>query len=264
MDHTALDRYNAKMWEAGARIMCADNKGSEFLAAVEPYHQEVRRFSEMIQPYLNSYQELFEERLQSVVRWEYGRGGCGIARGCYYPCPVTDLIVGGFNRGKLLKRLKGANLPDYRFGFDQQDRLVTVEWYEKTHSIQKEAIVYQGDISVGITFEQTEFDGGINYIRLSSARKCVYQNTRLGFMETATLMDNEIYNFQIEEYTYSEEGIRTYSKLHFIPEDNLASHYVCGFSHDQEGYLTAYWPIGDNGRTYKEPHIYTITKKRKV
>lgn len=263
MDHTALDCYNAKRRKAGSRSMEKNDIDPEFLAATEPYYQEVQRINKTIQPYLNSYRTLFEEELQTVVRWEYGRGGRGNARGYYYPCPITDLIVGGFERGKLLKRLKGAKPPDYRFGFDKDNHLVTVEWYEAVHSVQKEAIVYQGNISWGITFEETVFHDGTAFICPSSVRKCVYNHDRLEFMETADLIDNEINRLQIEEYTYAEAGIQTYSFLLFSPKGNFANHRVYGFVHNEEGYLTGTWSICDNGRD-EDPYIYPITKKRKI
>lgn len=260
MDYSKLDHYLEGQRKAGIKHISAEDKSEAYLAAIEPFHLENQRLNQVLPPYVNRCQPLFEAQKKAVVRWEYGRGGLGHARGCYYPCPVSDLIVGGFDRGKLLKRLKGAKPPDYVFGFNQKDQLVIVEWYTGERIYEQEVIFYEGQESQSIRFR--DFKPGLY---MSDSRKCVYDGDRLVFMETAKFDTlNKVAEFQIDEYTYSEDGIQTYSCFLFIPATNLASHRVYGFSHDQEGYLTEYWPIWNNGTAYQDPHIYTITKKRKV
>lgn len=260
MDYTALDRYLEKKRKNGIRVFGPEDKSEEYLAAIAPFHVEIQRLNQVIQPYVACCQSLFEEQKKTVVRWEYGRSELGFARGYYYPCPVTDLIVGGFNRGKLLKRLKGANPPDFVFGFNQENQLVTVEWHTDEKDYDKEVIFYEGQESRSLRFSNFK-----NSLYMSEARKCVYEGDRLVFMETAEFVPpNIVGTFQIEEYSYSADGIQTYSIFQFMDSFNSAIHRVYGFSHDEEGYLKEYWPIWGNGIVHKNPHIYTITKKRKV
>lgn len=260
MDYTALDRYLEWQRDSGNECFCTEDKSEAFLAAIAPFHSEVQRLNQVLRPYVNNCQSLFKEQKKTVVRQEYGRGGLGNARGYYYPCPVTDLIVGGFNRGKLLKRLKGANPPDYVFGFNSQNQLVAVEWYTGEDVYEKEVIFYEGQVSRSIRFNDYRYG-----LYITDARKCIYEGDRLMFMETVEFDTlKKVSGFEIEEYTYSEEGIQTYSNLMFRPDNNLVSHRIYGFSHDPEGYLTGTWVAWKNGKKDKNPHIYPITKMRKI
>ncbi len=267
MDYTAIDRYLdeelGRLLEEGTTINLLFGEPTEtFLTATAPFYQELQRFDEALQPYVSACQELFEVQKKTVVRWEYGRGGFVSPRGYYYPCPVTDLYVGGFSRGRLLKRLKGANPPDYIFGFNSQNHLVTVEHYTVEGYYQQEAIFYEGNVSQGIRFQNSNIG-----LYILDARKCVYYGDRLVFMETAEFdpyHKTNVQSIHIEEYTYSAEGIQTHSVFNFNPQYNFVSHRIQGFSHDSEGYVKDTWQIGATSRTRPNPFIYPITKKRKV
>lgn len=92
-------------------------------------------------------------RQPEIAVWQYGRGGETIHRGYYCPSLIYDIVVGGANRGKLLKRLK--NPATYVYGFDESGNLVSVK---NNDSGTEECIWRNGDLELGVTFDTSWVD----------------------------------------------------------------------------------------------------------
>lgn len=140
-------------------------------------------------------EEYYREIEQEVCDWQYGVGGLRIPRGYYCPSLIRDIVIGNCHRGKLLKRVTKRSKPSYRYGFDKEGRLRTVEYLDETYGDTKEFIIYNGSREIGITF--TVHDGMPS---IDSISESYYEGNR------------------IQEYAYYEYMISTRSVVNYIKE----------------------------------------------
>lgn len=87
---------------------------------------------------------------QKVIREEYARGGLLLHRGYYCPSLVERAEEGEKNIGTLLKKV--VKRPDFIFGYDKEDRMVSVKsWNGFASAYDQELIYWIGAKEYGIT-----------------------------------------------------------------------------------------------------------------
>lgn len=195
---------------------------------------------------------------------QYSRGGETIHRGYYCPSLVKDIIVGGANRGKLLKHCRVP--PTYTYGFDANGDLVEVKNNDtRTHEI----ITRDGDLEIGITSEWFAPDK-IGSISLAEYRsgiihpfvRCICDI----YAETINEVQGEVYEYQhgvLKKVCDYMSGWR----LHPVTKENFAdwgkgpAPYLIEFEHDANGYLKSYRYIEPSANAGQ---VYQVLLKRRA
>lgn len=227
------------------------------------FKSEAEKFSKLAKYYEDKCVSMYEEALETVVRKEYSVGGW-LSRGYYCPSPIRDIVIGNSTRGRLIKRLTKRSKPEYEFGFDSANRLVTVyiPSYEKCLSNKCEVIVYNKNSTIGITFRRCE------KAEIHEIAECLYdENNRIVSYTVATLEENSVDLIDKEIYEYDDKGLcygamydfTVYHSYSRRPNELFRCYLNFSefkFFHDDEGYLKEY--IADRNRIYK------VYLKRKV
>lgn len=186
-------------------------------------------------------------RLQQpeIVAWQYGRGGETIHRGYYCPSLIYDIVVGGANRGKLLKRSK--NPTTYVYGFDENGDLVSVK---NNDSETEERILRDGDLELGVTFDTSWVDTERIICVLVVERHC-------GSIRSYVCCDcaadtQKIVNVYGEVYEYQCDRLHKvlccrstgsgffYDRETLTHWQNQLHCFLFEFEHDKSGYLKSY------------------------
>lgn len=223
------------------------------------FSKECERVTKVAEKYRDSYLEFFERNSKEVVRIEYGIGGEVLHRGFYCPSIILDIVVGNVKRGRIAKK-KPMKSPERIYGFDQNNKLLTVE-----REFEKEFLIYEGQREWGFTFNN----------ELSLIAESVYD--KKGRIESYS------------EYMYSPFGVNPVDFIHrevykYEP-DRLVVDF-CSFtwgikgknpllSHDrfiftiENTYLVSYTvECFNNDGTKKESvwdgHVFKVYVKRKV
>lgn len=163
------------------------------------YINECARAAEMAKRYGTHLAERFYEAERNTASRETARGGEMLHRGFYCPSLIQDLIAGNARRGKLVSASCIRKPPTYKYGFDADDRLITVS-YEN----ERELVFYENGVETGLTFAEPERDRDIRYLS-----ECVYDGGRIlsyAFFILDPLGRAATY-MQKENYTYEEDRI---------------------------------------------------------
>lgn len=163
------------------------------------YIKECARAAEMAKHYGGHLAEQFYEVKRNIASWETARGGEMLHRGFYCPSLILDIIAGGVQRGKLVSAARLRKPPDYTYGFDEQDRLVTV-----LRENERELIFYENGVETGLTFAEPGRESDIRYLS-----ECVYDAGRI-LSYTFFILDplGRVATYmQKEDYTYKEDCI---------------------------------------------------------
>ncbi len=148
------------------------------------YIDKLNELTNLIHLHGNNYEQKFKEFSKNVVRKEYSVGGNCIHRGYFCPSLIYDIVIGGVNRGKLLKRVQKNSKPTYEYGFDSSDNLITVK-----SSRYSEFVVRTGNIEYGISFD--------NFNELHNLTECTYNEGKLTKLLIAYY---DCYQKKIKEY----------------------------------------------------------------
>ena len=188
-----------------------------------------------------------------IVSKQYGRGGQCIHRGYYCPSPVLDILVGGINRGTILKRvIKPTVVTTY--SFDSNDQLILMErpWNEL------EIVLRNGNVETGIGLGT---DGEIK-----SIAECIYNESKIiSYMHAVyAASEGAFIETHSEEYVYSSEGLDTVIVSSFSEMVAYFSRNVYRFWHDKNGFLSKYMNISCNESSPSWQHEYTVYVKRKI
>lgn len=145
---------------------------------------------------------------QKVIREEYARGGLLLHRGYYCPSLVERAEEGEKSIGNLLKRV--VKRPDFIFGYDTEDRLVSVKsWNGFAGNYDQELIYWIGAKEYGITV--SGLTGG-----LLEFSEIEYQDGKIQKYFYAWFNDTDP-DFPIEEkteqYEYQTEEIIVHTEL---------------------------------------------------
>jgi hypothetical protein len=247
----------------------AYNQSEENKKNCEPFELLNQKYISLQKQYSNSFHKLSEDVESKVYRREYAKGGEGFHRGVYSPS-MMDLVVGGVNRGALLKRPPKDNKYNYEYLFDAQDNLICVYGYNNFNGIYKlvttELFVHQPNIILSLVYDSDENHG------LSFMSECQYDNGRLVRYENV-LCDLYVggkgcveINVEIHEYVGNIlQSLHWYRYMHSI---QLLEHEKYTFTRDKDGYLSIYTVEQIGGFKTKtdfncEKVIYNVRKKRK-
>ena len=233
-------------------------KSEAYRATLEPFRQALLPLKDLMDTYEDSCSAMYEEAEALVVRWEYSRGGMTLYRGYYHPCPVYDIIVGGANRGHLIKNVaRIKNPPDYIYGFDADGRLITVQ--DATNKT-KEVVTYQGGQSISFSVKKSGAEDRLVEVNIgdyADGKLMSYQQLRQsvpGFLA-----------FDYREYDYDAAGLRQLSWYEYSasPVGEQGKHRRYEFQHDHDGYLSTYRVAWEGGRVPENQTSYQVFVKRK-
>lgn len=108
------------------------------------------KMRQMAAPYIADWEKWVAHYDGRVRYKKYAKGGLSVPWGVFCPSFALDKIIGNINRGKLYKRVPGNVIPDYEFGFDEDDNLVTIA--SKSLNNSKEFVVRFEDEQLGVQF----------------------------------------------------------------------------------------------------------------
>lgn len=206
----------------------------ENLRRCRPYISECHRLTEIIKRFDTNYRSIYHELNSKVRKEEYSVGGETIHRGFYNPSPVTDIVLGNSNRGKLLKRMTSKSKPVRKYMFDDLRNLILVENFP-LHFGCNEIIIRQDEIEKGISFDKNGIQA------LSECTYCGNQILSYVFCLYNTY-ENRVVDYTKESYEYSESGLSDVHIVRFLnsPEARILRQDKYRFRHDAEGYLSQY------------------------
>ena len=222
---------------------------------LEYFELESKRYTKLAGESIDKCSLNYLESKRKVIRKEYSSGGGILERGYYCPSLIYDIVVGNCNRGRLIKKLTAKSKPTYEYGFDADDRLITITQFADApyFSDTYEVIKYNGRTSMGFVFENKPS------LEIRAINECIYDDNNRIISFTRALGNgdgkviDEIYK---ELYTYDERGLYVVQVYSFLSiSTSRLSHEKYIFSHNDEGYLNEYIT---NGLVYK---VYI---KRKV
>jgi hypothetical protein len=172
---------------------------------VKPFERLGLEYNNIFRKYNNSFEELEAFTEQNTALKKHATGGECIHRGALSPSN-TDMIVGGCNRGRLLKRAPKGHF-SYEYFFDANGFPICSKKYgnpriEKAICYETEFLIYEGDTVLGIKFDS-------NDKRINSISKCLFENGILVKYENAFISAVE---------RYGRSGITMFSRLSQLPE----------------------------------------------
>ena len=232
----------------------------------EPYVLECERLAEIADSYSNKCSEIYRVLNDSVAREEYSIGGECLHRGYYCPSPIVDIVVGGLNRGKLLKHLTAKHKPTFKYGFNSKDELIVVNRVCLETGIKENEIIIQHErIKTSFVF--------CDEFGISAVSECV----NIGEQITSyTFCLNSSYNKHVssyirEDYHYSPTGIKIADFFIFSNDRDapILQHSQYHFHNDEEGHLSGYTVKnfeGDGSAKLSvwDGHIFKVRLTRKL
>ena len=166
--------------------------------AYECIYQEI---NDLLAQYHDTLPSLYRTLREQAAAWQYARGGGVLHRGRYCPSPVYDMVIGGADRGRLLKSPSRCKTPpDFAYGFDAQGRLIVVDgpYSDLTHGPYfREAVFREENLEIGLRMDRDDCLCGISI--------CRYQDGRIMEYITALRLDRQsgsFTSFDREVYTY--------------------------------------------------------------
>lgn len=185
---------------------------------------------QLVREYEGRYDELYPQLSVQVSSVKFGRGGEGLPRGFYCPSPVRDILVGGYRRGKILKRV--VNWEDITaYGFNSDGELILLErpWHDK------ELIFRMPGREIGIGYDDR--------LRLNSVEECVYCGGKLSRYAFGFYLCGKFHEVDIENYSYSEDGLDFVADTSFAALKHWPTHKRYQFFRDENGCLSTYSDI---------------------
>lgn len=259
---------------------------------IAPFEQLCDEYLALREQYNNSFEELNRAAEEKVVRREYAKGGEVVHRGAYFP-GMLDLIIGGMNRGRLLKKPPKDNHYNYEYLFDADDRLICVKSYAsdlKYRLTDIEFLIHKDDEVLSLIFERHIDDTWL----IHGMSKCKYRNGLLLRYETVwfgmkenesmkisvdtskTLADLinmsylkiECSQIDIEEYQYTEGLVNSFCWHHYTPDLKALEENLVTFHRDEDGDLSTYTikKIGGLKSLWaeeEEKQVYRVSSKKK-
>lgn len=177
--------------------------------------------------YENMYEQLEEQLIQNSVQVEYASGGECIHRGFLCPSPILDKVVGGCNRGQLIKKPRVNTKNYYVYHFNDESKLIGVERYVNSSCYEKEFIVENDSIVYGIIFKT--FDPSITLLSMETydEKQCLKHYITL---MPDNITGNHRHNIRTsEKYVYNKSNqlekvmlvLEGYPSLSMLNEDEI-------------------------------------------
>jgi len=198
-----------------------------------------------------------------VLRYEYGIGGEVIHRGYYCPSPIIDVIHGNCTRGRSVKK-KPQKEPSYVFGFDKQNRLVTVEQRDTN---EKEFLLYRENV-----VQSLMYDVFCGYSHIINISECVYDEqgrireySKLKY-DFLGLKSDDLYK-EVYEYKNDQLIVRVveYNKFGgrkaYIRDEK---YYFCISNGYIDSYHIVHYEDGKIKPSMWDGHVFKVNKKRKI
>jgi len=125
---------------------------SSFSTDINIITNEIQELSQIFRLKIDRYSVL-DDVLGSATNWRFATGGESVQRGFYSPLLYETMTIGGYNRGKLLKRVTYKSKVNYKYGF-VDDKLVVSLKYDANNCEPHtyEYIEHRMDIEIGIEF----------------------------------------------------------------------------------------------------------------
>ena len=203
---------------------------------------------------------------------EYGKGGTILHRGFYCPSPVIDIVVGGSDRGRLIKNFKNTTSYDYAFHKTKDGRLVMVDQYwfnrEAHYPYRREFLIERENRIIAPIFEISCANHQLIYLSLcdyDARGKIVSYRTMLpGYRMVRNNIEFDYHkcSFYAEDYTYDQETGLIIAVNNGEKMDEIVFETSYCFYHDDEGYLSSYQSI--NRELTGEINRVPKAKRRKV
>ncbi|MBQ7344494.1 MAG: hypothetical protein IJW45_00340 [Oscillospiraceae bacterium] len=203
--------------------------------------------------------ENYDAVKEKIIRTEYGSGGELLHRGFYCPSIVADIICGNIKRGRISHSVRSKNCVSFIYGFDDHNRLITVE-----RPFSKEFIVYEDAVEIGIGFSK---EG-----RLETLSQCEYSaNGQITSYKFFLLSPGEkrVIEFREERYTYHMDKVIVdqYCYSGLIMTGHRLQHQKFIFT-VTEGHLTSYtveeYHNGEKIPRILDGHVFKVYVKRKI
>lgn len=238
--------------------------------------KEYSELAEFAEHYKKDYLSIYKSMVETANKVMYSTGGQSIHRGYYCPSPTADVIVGNVNRGKLLVRLTSKSKPSYKYYFDKNNMITVVDNFTETGK-SVELIISDGTVERSVVFDST---GEIILLTKCgySEKKLTYYNkfAYSGMLPLQNSDDAPYMDFTGEKYEYGDQGIkrvdiRTYMSMPqsmFGSKIEVFRHFAAEFSHDDDGFLSAYkyFEYGNNEMSERIIRVqdFKVNVKRKV
>lgn len=237
---------------------------SENIIICEPFEKECSRFYKIADEYKNITSEQISRTQKKIVREEYSVKGEELERGFYSPSPIIDIVIGNCSRGRLLKRLTVKSKISFSYGFDDFNRLISVNSWVDGKLATFENILYFDNSALGITYTSDH--------TITSICEEVFENDRkksiVQVFFKLTNYGTKIFELHNEKYLYKKKGINICDFYTYYPDMPLLKHLKYHFEHNSEGYLSKYTVTEFDGeaikKSYWDGHLFDITIKRKV
>lgn len=248
----------------------AYNQSEKNLRNCESFENLNQKYILLQEQYANSFQELNASIDSKAYRKEYSKGGATLHRGFYSPSSL-DLVVGGCNRGKILKGTPKNNTYDYEYIFDDKGILICSKKYSDEFDgvfsiIAIELFVYEQNRVLSFVFEPYH-----NHA-LSFISECQYKNERLVRYESAIC---ELHyggkgctEINVEIFEYVDDLLRSIFWYRYTPSIKQLDENKFIFFRDAEGYLSTYTveQLGGYAQNNNFSHssdYYRVKAKRK-
>lgn len=203
-----------------------------------------------------------DEFKKQVTYYEYGIAGTSLHRGWYSPSLIEDIVIGNVSRGRLVRNPRKSTKPSFRFGFDQNEKIIVVDNYSEGRHIESEYIVYEEDTIKGFTFLTENEQFATTGKELSRYSEEKYHNGLLVLFSYIDFSPFERKPWKYHLETHSVNDLKMHSNLlEYEPADKYYSNLICDFDIDENGFLTAY-SCHDEGSAYY--NNYTVTKPRSI
>lgn len=215
--------------------------------------------------YKNSFEELQNAAENCVARREYAKGGEKIHRGAYFP-GMKDFIVGGMNRGRLLKKAPKDNRYNYEYLFNSDNQMICVKKYllnsRSDYCLAEiEFLIHKENEVLSLMFDQwneTWLIHGISKCKYKNQLLLRYEKALFGVKENESvkinteihrtiqeLLDLSYFEFEcdrldVEEYQYTEDLVASFHWYDYVSSLKTLTDYFAAFQHDEDGCLSSY------------------------
>ena len=186
---------------------------------------------------------------------EYARGGCTLHRGFYCPSPVLDIIIGGNDRGRLVRKPRSRLPIDYLYlKEDNELRIVDKYWLRSDGTsclYQREFITENNNEKIAPIYRMTSDQHELFFLSLCrydpAGRIILY----LTFLPCCLPrgpkfhVDKKKCQFYGEQYSYDEKTGLLDTVVSGQKFDSYSSEYAYRFFHDTSGQIISYQRIAD-------------------
>ena len=262
---TELDLYMKKMASSNRspREMLSGEhfRLPEYQRCIAPFLDDAAALEWETRPYRETYVQEFHKAKACAVRFAYGKGSMYLPMEYYCPDPVEDMVVSNAKRGRIIQKISQKTKPDTVYGFDSENRLVTIEDIgDPSEMLRKAVLIYQEQQAMCLYYNEHGQE-----THLSVIYKMEYEQDRLRKMvEISPYAPRHV---EIKEFTYAEEGLqeRVLTQVCVHPQGaSFVLRSALRFVHDEDGLLAGYYVSWNNGKSMDEaPCIEEIPKNRR-